>query len=503
MGETPQTGIKTADGMIEKAVRLGLTVAVSAKEGEHSTTVTVEFGMTVPESAEGTLLGQHIAADTLSVTWLRPTRKGARWSMLTAVRWEFASHRKIRRVRDLECVLDSMGREVARRAAREEAEKRSAAEEAAPAFEGAPARTFDGCGCRSCQTGRGNCLKITGATYYVLVAGIKETGPYNSHRDAVEGGRRHGGRIEERHVITEAAPAAESPEPKIIPEVPVSETPRTMGHAIDFLNRLKVGDRVRVTREGRTADLTVSMGPRRSDGAYGSPESTRVTVSYGVGRYSYEVEAGHLFAQKGDKGSMTMGGTRMMRLPAEEAAPVAEEEGPRTPVEAGRVQLSALAEKWSAAVDAECARFTGQAQEVAETRGESQCPKCGRELRTWPLDRGPVCAPKRWAYCIRPVAESQGVAATQDVPSAPAGVESLNLADEEAAMRSAQSIVPQGETLTVRTVKGEDDRTENTDRDDAVGRVAMFVRAGARCTATDGTLVCAWQGETLTVSLTA
>lgn len=27
------------------------------------------------------------------------------------------------------------------------------------------------------------------------------------------------------------------------------------------------------------------------------------------------------------------------------------------------------------------------------------CPKCGRELRPWPLKRG--CAPKDWAHCIR------------------------------------------------------------------------------------------------------
>jgi hypothetical protein len=113
---------------------------------------------------------------------------------------------------------------------------------------------------------------------------------------------------------------APSPAPATLPEVPEDMAPRSMADAIAFLGSLKAGDRVRVTREGRTADLVVSRGPRRSDGAFGSPESTQVTVSYGVGRYSYEINAGHLFAQRAGQYT-TYGGTRMMRLPAEAPAP--------------------------------------------------------------------------------------------------------------------------------------------------------------------------------------
>ena len=29
------------------------------------------------------------------------------------------------------------------------------------------------------------------------------------------------------------------------------------------------------------------------------------------------------------------------------------------------------------------------------------CPKCGRELAHWPLERGGGCAPADWAHCIR------------------------------------------------------------------------------------------------------
>ncbi|MET7363202.1 hypothetical protein ABZS76_32860 [Streptomyces sp. NPDC005562] len=135
-------------------------------------------------------------------------------------------------------------------------------------------------------------------------------------------------------VEAQQAPAS-APVKPVLPEVPEAAVPRSMMDAVAFLGGLKVGDRVRVTREGRTADLTVSWGPRRADGALGSVESTRVTVSYGVGRYSFEVSAGDLFAQRAGK-STTYGGTRMMLLPAEEPqewVPVAREEGGKRPEE--------------------------------------------------------------------------------------------------------------------------------------------------------------------------
>jgi len=30
------------------------------------------------------------------------------------------------------------------------------------------------------------------------------------------------------------------------------------------------------------------------------------------------------------------------------------------------------------------------------------CPRCKREVHSWPLDRGDRCAPKDWVHCIRP-----------------------------------------------------------------------------------------------------
>lgn len=106
-----------------------------------------------------------------------------------------------------------------------------------------------------------------------------------------------------------------------LPEVPESAVPGSMAAAIDVIAGLKVGDRVRVTNpQGRTNDLVVSRGPRRSDGAFGSPESLSVTVSFGPGRYSFEVSAGDLFAQRAGHRT-TLGGTRIMRLPKPVPAP--------------------------------------------------------------------------------------------------------------------------------------------------------------------------------------
>lgn len=62
--------------------------------------------------------------------------------------------------------------------------------------------------------------------------------------------------------------------------------------AATFISSLRIGDAVVVvTLDGRELNMTVSRGPGRSDGAYGSWESTRVTVTLGVGRYSCEVIA--------------------------------------------------------------------------------------------------------------------------------------------------------------------------------------------------------------------
>lgn len=81
----------------------------------------------------------------------------------------------------------------------------------------------------------------------------------------------------------------------------------TMATAFALISSLRVGDKVRVTRAGeKTYDMYVSRGPSRSDGAYGSPESLRVTVTFGPGRYATEVSVDDLWRRR--KGHGWIGG---------------------------------------------------------------------------------------------------------------------------------------------------------------------------------------------------
>lgn len=86
-----------------------------------------------------------------------------------------------------------------------------------------------------------------------------------------------------------------------------------MVQAIDLITSLRPGDRVKVTRDGRTNVMNVQSPPSRSDGRFGSPESTGVTVSYGPGRYATRVEAGDLVRTRRGRGC-TGGGTELSRV---------------------------------------------------------------------------------------------------------------------------------------------------------------------------------------------
>jgi acyl-CoA thioesterase FadM len=61
--------------------------------------------------------------------------------------------------------------------------------------------------------------------------------------------------------------------------------------AVDFLASLKYGDKLMVTANGRESEMTVTREIHRSDGPSGSYESSQVTVSYGPGRYAFELKA--------------------------------------------------------------------------------------------------------------------------------------------------------------------------------------------------------------------
>lgn len=61
--------------------------------------------------------------------------------------------------------------------------------------------------------------------------------------------------------------------------------------AVERLSRLEPGQHVLLTEDGRTHEMYVSRTIRRSDGSFGSYESSRVTVTFGPGRYATEIYA--------------------------------------------------------------------------------------------------------------------------------------------------------------------------------------------------------------------
>lgn len=61
--------------------------------------------------------------------------------------------------------------------------------------------------------------------------------------------------------------------------------------AFNLLASLREGDAVLVTQDGRESTMYVSRDLHRADGAYGSWEGSRVTVTFGPGRYSREISA--------------------------------------------------------------------------------------------------------------------------------------------------------------------------------------------------------------------
>jgi len=61
--------------------------------------------------------------------------------------------------------------------------------------------------------------------------------------------------------------------------------------AVDLLHTVRVGDAVQVCIDGKYYDMNVSREASRSDGMYGSFESTHITVTFGPGRYSTEIRA--------------------------------------------------------------------------------------------------------------------------------------------------------------------------------------------------------------------
>lgn len=64
----------------------------------------------------------------------------------------------------------------------------------------------------------------------------------------------------------------------------------TFAEAERLLYSLRFGDTVRVTRDGRTEEVTVTNPAHYADGPHGAYDSLAVTVSHGPGRYAFDLK---------------------------------------------------------------------------------------------------------------------------------------------------------------------------------------------------------------------
>ncbi|MFJ9037902.1 hypothetical protein ACIRF8_15080 [Streptomyces sp. NPDC102406] len=65
----------------------------------------------------------------------------------------------------------------------------------------------------------------------------------------------------------------------------------TLDEAINLLWSLDRGDLVRVTHQNRVDEVKVTRTAHHSDGPHGDRDSVVATVSYGPGRYSFDIAA--------------------------------------------------------------------------------------------------------------------------------------------------------------------------------------------------------------------
>ncbi|GAA5070509.1 hypothetical protein [Streptomyces similanensis] len=112
--QQPQTGIKNADELLTLARAYNLTVTIDTKQGESLTSHVVNIAIPVPAAHKGTELGRTIAAETLTLLWTKPTRKGTRGRLDDATTYSVDGSRKLRTLRAVTNAVDFMGREAAK-----------------------------------------------------------------------------------------------------------------------------------------------------------------------------------------------------------------------------------------------------------------------------------------------------------------------------------------------------------------------------------------------------
>ena len=112
--QIPSISIKNADEIITKAFAYGLTVTVDTTTEDTLTSHMIRISIPIPVAYVGTELGGRISADSVTMLWIKDTRKGARGRMEEATAQGADGSRKLRSLRLVTACVDSLGRDSAR-----------------------------------------------------------------------------------------------------------------------------------------------------------------------------------------------------------------------------------------------------------------------------------------------------------------------------------------------------------------------------------------------------
>ncbi|MFJ4902935.1 hypothetical protein [Streptomyces sp. NPDC088727] len=509
---------------------------VSTDVRESSTVVEIEFGYVVPEYAKGTGLESALSAETMSVVWYRGVAKGARWSMLTARAHYFGDSRKLRRVKDVQALLTVKGAEVARHRARQaEMDAADVARHEQPVSASVPEPLLREDRCRTCPDGTARPGEKTcqgcrdervAATPWILWGWKQGLKPFPIH--LALGSKRECAAAQKRYEgegwLCGVYARGDKPE----------------GLRLQVVERCAVSEPVVTEESPEAARVAAVYMPERKLSALRAIEAGKVRWSYrksvytvrkGVDASTRDVDwacghgfAGHVEHGNGYRVELTTLGREWLRLltaRVEGEQPVSVEgiggevlraleviaANPRM-VEFRSRRVGEML-RIAHSVERELYRAGLAAKDSDPVRVDID-PECTGTLRSytyaWKLtDAGRAVVGGSEAAGARVSAVEESGAPVVPVAVSEASTPVLGVASglvrgERRAAEDAERLVPQGERLMVRTVRGVSDVSRTEERSFVVGVVASLLRAGGRFTGADGGLIVRCDGETVTVS---
>lgn len=483
MGEQQQTGCEKADRMIERAERYGLTATVETKTDEYSTVVTVVIGHVVPESAKGTRLGQEIEHDTLRVTWYKAVRKGARWKMLTARRWQFTSHKDIALVRDMWSALGGMEDDAERRAAREAEAQRVAAEPVKPQPVGAP---------EGVKVQRGDMVLVELRKSYTLQTGYKRVEETEYKLMTVRGLTR-AGEIRTLSDDRYSDDGGAGYEQKFAGMLYATGVYKLLPASLWDLGRVLELARANTYPNSTTVRCFESLELAK-EALYGARlvrDGERVVAQE-------DIDAGRVVVEEQQQEAVSAAG-----LPTGAAF----EHAVKTARAAAPIMRQVVKpEAWCGHV---IVRRPGAGEAYSVYAESAWVEPTEAPVLPWSAPVGEKVAVVALDGTVRPWSAEEDAGAVT-VPGAPVvacdgvlRVVSGLVSTEERAAVEAERLVPVGERLAVRLVEGLHDERTVEERAYVVGLVATQLRAGARHSLAGGVLVVRCEGATTVVELAA